>query len=143
MKKIYSLCLIAIMALFSVGCEEETVDAIYSITSEVGSSSFIGSSDLEKVNDEILAKIVAFEKQYTKEWKVTIKDGEYSDADKDAVSQFSAVKSAFSSVEAECNELVKSAEGLSGSFTLKGSFSVKRISSENKQLDSFAYEFIK
>ena len=108
MKKLFKFFALALMAVVTMSCSEEKSDVLYKISLASGTDFSAGSSSYDtSIYDEVYAGLKTFDDTYCTEWKTSIKDGETSKADKDALSRYETAEEALKKLEADWQTQIK------------------------------------
>ena len=91
MKKLFKFFALALMAVVTMSCTEEKSDVLYKISLVIETNQAMGSiSSDSSIYDQVITGLKTFDDTYCTEWKTSIKDGETSKADKDALKKLEA-----------------------------------------------------
>lgn len=108
MKKLFQFFALALMAVVAMSCSEEKSDVLYQITLVSGPSQTMGSSSSDSsIYDQVITGLKTFNDTYCTEWKTSIKDGETSKADQDALSRYETAEEALKKLEADWQTQIK------------------------------------
>lgn len=108
MKKLFKFFALALMAVVTMSCSEEKSDVLYQITVVSGTNQTMGSSSSDSsIYDQVITGLKTFDDTYCTEWKTSIKDGETSKADKDALSRYETAEEALKKLEADWQTQIK------------------------------------
>ena len=108
MKKLFKFFALALMAVVTMSCTEEKSDVLYKISLASGTDFSAGSSSYDtSIYDEVYAGLKAFQNAYCTDWKTSIKNGETSKADNDALSRYETAEEALKKFEADCQTLIQ------------------------------------
>lgn len=108
MKKLFQFFALALMAVVAMSCSEEKSDVLYQITLVSGTNQTMGSSSSDSsIYDQVITGLKTFNDTYCTEWKTSIKDGETSQADQDALSRYETAEEALKKLEADWQTQIK------------------------------------
>ena len=108
MKKLFKFFALALMAVVTMSCSEEKSDVLYKISLVIETNQAMGSiSSDSSIYDQVITGLKTFDDTYCTEWKTSIKDGETSKADKDALSRYETAEEALKKLEADCQTLIQ------------------------------------
>ena len=128
MKKLFKFFALALMAVVAMSCSEEKSDVLYQITVVSGTNQTMGSSSSDSsIYDQVITGLKTFNDTYCTEWKTSIKDGETSKADKDALSRYETAEEALKKLEADWQTQIKNNTNPNvKKFVLSRTFELKR-----------------
>lgn len=128
MKKLFQFFALALMAVVAMSCSEEKSDVLYQITLVSGPSQTMGSSSSDSsIYDQVITGLKTFNDTYCTEWKTSIKDGETSKADQDALSRYETAEEALKKLEADWQTQIKNNTNPNvKKFVLSRTFELKR-----------------
>ena len=128
MKKLFKFFALALMAVVAMSCSEEKSDVLYQITLVSGTSQTMGSSSSDSsIYDQVITGLKTFNDTYCTEWKTSIKDGETSKADQDALSRYETAEEALKKLEADWQTQIKNNTNPNvKKFVLSRTFELKR-----------------
>ena len=108
MKKLFKFFALALMAVVTMSCSEEKSDVLYQISLVIETNQAMGSiSSDSSIYDQVITGLKTFDDTYCTEWTTSIKDGETSKADKDALSRYETAEEALKKFEADCQTLIQ------------------------------------
>lgn len=139
------LALFLVAAVFMLSsCTTEESEVIYMISHGVESQSLqkVSPSASATLIEEFIQAEIALDNQYESdfEWKSWVKGGKYSSADKDALSKFASICSAYDAFYQEWTSKFAACTDTSSTFKEVTHLKLDRISSESKTLKSKTYE---
>ena len=128
MKKLFKFFALALMAVVAMSCSEEKSDVLYQITVVSGTNQTMGSSSSDSsIYDQVITGLKTFNDTYCTEWKTSIKDGETSKADQDALSRYETAEEALKKLEADWQTQIKNNTNPNvKKFVLSRTFELKR-----------------
>lgn len=128
MKKLFQFFALALMAVVAMSCSEEKSDVLYQITLVSGTNQTMGSSSSDSsIYDQVITGLKTFNDTYCTEWKTSIKDGETSKADQDALSRYETAEEALKKLEADWQTQIKNNTNPNvKKFVLSRTFELKR-----------------
>lgn len=128
MKKLFQFFALALMAVVAMSCSEEKSDVLYQITVVSGTNQTMGSSSSDSsIYDQVITGLKTFNDTYCTEWKTSIKDGETSKADQDALSRYETAEEALKKLEADWQTQIKNNTNPNvKKFVLSRTFELKR-----------------
>lgn len=128
MKKLFKFFALALMAVVAMSCTEEKSDVLYQITVVSGTNQTMGSSSSDSsIYDQVITGLKTFNDTYCTEWKTSIKDGETSKADQDALSRYETAEEALKKLEADWQTQIKNNTNPNvKKFVLSRTFELKR-----------------
>lgn len=128
MKKLFQFFALALMAVVAMSCSEEKSDVLYQTTLVTVTNQTLGSNSSDSsIYDQVITGLKTFNDTYCTEWKTSIKDGETSKADQDALSRYETAEEALKKLEADWQTQIKNNTNPDvKKFVLSRTFELKR-----------------